>query len=109
LTLPTFLIHQGGPSTVPTIMDWREMAARPTFDLPATAKSGGRGGWMDMFGGAWSGGSKIGAGAAGNGGLELEEEVGQAEVRWVDAWDGMVDRRRGWVIAGAWGAAVLVE
>lgn len=64
---------------------------------------------MDMFGGAWSGGSKIGAGAAGNGGLELEEEVGKGEVAWVSEWDGMVDRKRGWVIAACWGLAVGVE
>lgn len=90
-------------------MDWREMASRQTFDLPPAVPGAGGRGWFDLFGGAWSAGSRIGDGAAGNGGLELEEEVGKAEVGWVDDWDGMVDRRRGWVIAGAWALAVGVE
>ncbi|CDZ97255.1 Integral membrane protein SYS1-related [Phaffia rhodozyma] len=90
-------------------MDWREIAGQPTFSLPASTPSSA--GWMDMFGGAWSGGKLVGVGAAGSAGGLYDESDGSNEfVRdWVHEWDGQADSKRGWVIAGAWGIASCVD
>lgn len=64
-----------------------------------------------MFGGAWSGGKIVGPGAAGNaGGHDDEDEVGDGFERdWIHEWDGTVDSKRGWVIAGAWAITACAE
>ena len=63
------------------IMDWREMAGRPTFRLLH-----GQERWY-AFAGAWSGGRKLAEGVAQSG----------------------VDPMRGWVLGIAWILASLVE
>ena len=60
------------------LMDWRQMAGRPTvgaFQLDP---------W-EMLNSVWSGGKQVGS------------EGGEAR-----KWDGKIDFRRGWVIAAAW-------
>lgn len=76
---PTSLNYEGGPANVGMIMDWREMAGRPTV-------RGTYGGerWTSYTQWAWSGGKKVGYG--------WEE----------DRWDGRTDPMRGWIIAGCW-------
>ncbi|KAG5734751.1 hypothetical protein E4T56_gene15464 [Termitomyces sp. T112] len=73
---PTSLTYEGGAANIGMIMDWREMAGRPTV----RGIHGARGGYSW----AWSGGKKIGYG--------LQE----------DRWDGRTDPMRGWIIALCW-------
>jgi hypothetical protein len=63
------------------IMDWREMAGRPTVvEVPIGER------WW-----AWRGGKKVGYG-------------------WTeDLWDGTMDHRRGWIIACCWIVACSAE
>ncbi|PPQ68390.1 hypothetical protein CVT25_007928 [Psilocybe cyanescens] len=70
----TSLNYEGGAASVGMIMDWRQMAGRPTVvGMPIGEKL-----W------AWSGGRKIGYG-------------------WrEDQWDGRMDPMRGWIIAFCW-------
>lgn len=77
------------------VMDWREMAGRPTVH-----GLGGddRRGWS-VFRGAYSGGRKVGDGS----GLDWWPEDPAVE------WDGRTDPFRGWVIAFCWIAASCVE
>jgi hypothetical protein len=67
------------------VMDWREMAGRPTV-------RGMQGGerWRS-YAGAWSGGKMVGYG--------LRE----------DHWDGRIDPMRGWIIAFSWMIAAGAE
>jgi protein SYS1 len=68
------------------VMDWREMAGRPTVrGLRGTQR------W-DTLTGVWAGGRQIGH-------TDLSP----------DAWDGRVDPMRGWVIAACWLAAFGAE
>ncbi|KAL7414697.1 hypothetical protein BDY24DRAFT_384243 [Mrakia frigida] len=106
LTQPSFLAHQGGPSTVSVMMDWRELAGRPTFHPPASAKE--HHSWMEMFGGAWAGGRKVTSEEEKEGGNRGAVSKGEGE-EWVGGWDGRVDPKRGWVIAVGWGGACLVD
>lgn len=77
------------------VMDWREMAGRPTVH---GLRGDDRRGWS-MFRGVYSGGRKLGAGVGLN--------------PWQDGdlgtWDGRLDPFRGWVIAFCWMAASTVE
>ncbi|KAG6879050.1 hypothetical protein C0992_005539 [Termitomyces sp. T32_za158] len=73
---PTSLAYEGGAANVGMIMDWREMAGRPTVRGIHGAREG--------YSWVWSGGKKIGYG--------LQE----------DRWDGRVDPVRGWIIALCW-------
>ena len=63
------------------IMDWRQMAGRPTvIGMPIGER------WW-----AWSGGRKVGYG-------------------WkADQWDGTMDPMRGWIIAFCWIVACFAE
>ncbi|PPQ70237.1 hypothetical protein CVT26_014484 [Gymnopilus dilepis] len=71
---PTSLMYEGGAASVGMVMDWRQMAGRPTvIGMPIGER------WW-----AWSGGHKIGYG--------LKE----------DQWDGRTDPMRGWIIAFCW-------
>ncbi|KAJ7493359.1 integral membrane protein S linking to the trans Golgi network-domain-containing protein [Mycena galericulata] len=75
---PTSLNYEGGPANVGMVMDWREMAGRPTV-----RGMQGEERWS-AYTGAWSGGRKVGSG-------------------WrEDQWDGRTDPMRGWVIAFCW-------
>ncbi|KAF4611301.1 hypothetical protein D9613_007266 [Agrocybe pediades] len=68
------LNYEGGAANVGMIMDWRQMAGRPTvIGMPIGER------WW-----AWSGGRKIGYG--------IKE----------DQWDGRMDPTRGWIIAFCW-------
>ncbi|KAF8184487.1 integral membrane protein S linking to the trans Golgi network-domain-containing protein [Pholiota molesta] len=71
---PSSLKYEGGAANVGMIMDWRQMAGRPTvIGMPIGEK------WW-----AWSEGKKIGYG-------------------WKDdQWDGSLDPRRAWIIAFCW-------
>ena len=73
------------PGPTGMVMDWREMAGRPTVL-----------GWnredrWDVYGGAWSGGRKF----------DIEEFDDQQ-------WSG-IDPLRGWIIAFCWLMASCVE
>ncbi|KAH7920908.1 hypothetical protein BV22DRAFT_1020360 [Leucogyrophana mollusca] len=75
---PSSLVHEGGAVNVGMVMDWREMAGRPTVRGVQ-----GEGLWSS-YAGAWSGGKQVGAG-------------------WEEGrWDGRTDPVRGWVIAFCW-------
>jgi protein SYS1 len=65
------------------IMDWREMASRPTV-----RGTQGSDRWKE-YTGAWSGGKQVGY------------RDGE--------WDGRIDQTRGWIIAFCWLLACLSE
>jgi len=73
---PKSLNFEGGTANVGMIMDWREMAGRPTV---RGMQEEGR--WS-QYSWAWSGGRRVGYG-------------------W-DQWDGRTDPIRGWIIAFCW-------
>ncbi|WRT65765.1 uncharacterized protein IL334_002714 [Kwoniella shivajii] len=109
-TSPTLLSYAGGPSTVSHILDWREMAARPT--LSKTSFPGVEG-WKKLRG-AWAGGKEIGsvptplgeegdledhpAGGLGEGGKVVDEY-----------WEYGVDNKRGWIVGGVWLVAFAID
>ena len=67
------------------VMDWREMAGRPTVRGVQGEER-----WSSYYG-AWSGGKQVGGG-------------------WEDGrWDGRTDPIRGWVIAASWLIASSAE
>ncbi|KII86042.1 hypothetical protein PLICRDRAFT_44496 [Plicaturopsis crispa FD-325 SS-3] len=74
---PNSLAYEGGPANVGMVMDWREMAGRPTV-----RGMQGEERWSS-YRGAWSGGKKV------NGGID-------------GYWDGRTDPMRGWIIAFCW-------
>jgi len=78
------LLYEGGATSVGMVMDWREMAGRPTV---RGLQGEGEGGRWSSYAGAWSGGKKVGGG------------WGQ------DRWEGPTDPMRGWIIAFCWIAA----
>jgi hypothetical protein len=113
LTSPSLLTYSGGPSTVSHILDWREMAGRPTISsssfshLSATLDSAADG-WRKLRG-AWAGGKQVGT-------VEGEEGIGVGQKAGVgvdeemeEVWDFGVDDRRGWLIGLAWLAASAIE
>ncbi|KAG9024655.1 hypothetical protein FRB95_011247 [Tulasnella sp. JGI-2019a] len=79
---PHALAHQGGASNVGMIMDWREMAGRPTI----TGVKGDDIRGYNAFSGVWSGGERLSGGTA----LQSWE------------WDGGADPMRGWIIGFSW-------
>ena len=112
-TSPITLTYSGGPTTVSHLMDWREMAGRPTVSASSVlaAVPGDGEGWHKLSG-AWSGGKQIGSveeggggigegvkGAGGSAGAEEEMEV----------WDFGVDDKRGWMIGMGWLLACCIE
>ncbi|KAJ7089742.1 integral membrane protein S linking to the trans Golgi network-domain-containing protein [Mycena belliarum] len=75
---PASLNYEGGAANVGMVMDWREMAGRPTV-----RGMQGEERWS-AYTGVWRGGRKVGVG-------------------WrADQWDGRTDPMRGWVIAFCW-------
>jgi len=76
------LLYEGGAASVGMVMDWREMAGRPTV-------RGMPGDRWSSYAGAWSGGKKVGYYDGGN-------EI---------YWEGLTDPMRGWIIALCWMAA----
>lgn len=75
---PTSLEYEGGSANVGMLMDWREMAGRPTF-----RRLHGEDRW-NSFTGAWSGGKKV------------------AEAAWFAGMDEHSDSWRGWILAFCW-------
>ncbi|KAF5379516.1 hypothetical protein D9615_006520 [Tricholomella constricta] len=73
----TSLSYEGGAASIGMIMDWREMAGRPTV-------RGIHGDRWGAYSWAWSGGKRIGYGSQ------------------EDRWDGQADPMRGWIIALCW-------
>ncbi|PFH50951.1 hypothetical protein AMATHDRAFT_60136 [Amanita thiersii Skay4041] len=75
---PISLNYEGGAANVGMIMDWREMAGRPTVRWAYGSERWNSYTWV------WSSGEKVGHG-------------------WTeDQWDGKIDPMRGWVIALCW-------
>lgn len=79
---PTSLEYEGGPTSIGMIMDWREMASRPTVRMADF--------WTN-YRWAWSGGKKIG--------------YGYDQIH----WNGQIDPIRGWIIAFCWLVACSAE
>ncbi|KZT68664.1 hypothetical protein DAEQUDRAFT_670950 [Daedalea quercina L-15889] len=77
---PDALDYVGGAANVGMVMDWRELAGKPTTNTVTRAW----GSWNSV----WSGGKQVGFGG------HLEGQ-----------WDGLADPRRGWIIAVCWLAA----
>ncbi|WVQ78799.1 hypothetical protein IAT38_000890 [Cryptococcus sp. DSM 104549] len=117
LTSPSLLTYSGGASTVSHVMDWREMAARPTV---SKASFPGVEGWRKLRG-AWAGGKEVGAvtrvGAGAEGevvddgtGLGMGNGYGKGKAtEEEEAWDYGVDKKRGWVIGGTWLVAFAID
>ncbi|KAJ8078817.1 hypothetical protein PM082_013100 [Marasmius tenuissimus] len=84
---PVSLSYEGGASNVGMIMDWREMAGRPTV----------RGIYDTERWGSWSRGKIVK--------LSWKEDLLRMKV----GTEGAVDPRRGWIIALAWLAACCVD
>lgn len=114
LTQPSLLTYSGGPNTVGHILDWREMAARPTISqssfnglLDFSASDS----WKKLRG-AWAGGKHIGevvSDPSTESGL-TGDPVPQAEpAHGEEHWDLGVDDFRAWLIAFAWIIASAVE
>ncbi|WVQ74710.1 hypothetical protein IAR50_004314 [Cryptococcus sp. DSM 104548] len=104
LTSPSLLTYAGGPSTVSHIMDWRELAARPTVHKVSFP---GVEGWKKIKG-AWAGGKKVGSnveeeGDGDDGVVNLQKEREREE------WEYGVDRKRGWIIGATWLLAFAVD
>lgn len=93
------LEYSGGAATVGHILDWREMAAKPTVSRKSRTIAGNA-----SQGAAWSGGQQVGVdeSAAGNGGST-------AVVGTPSGWDYGVDDRRGWLIGLGWVIACAIE
>jgi len=83
---PVSLAYEGGVSSIGMIMDWREMAGRPTVRGIYDAERWG----SYSYSWAWSGGKIVG-------------------FSWREDLLGGVDPRRGWIIAFGWIAACCVE
>ncbi|KAH9913085.1 integral membrane protein S linking to the trans Golgi network-domain-containing protein [Epithele typhae] len=66
---PTSLEYEGGAANVGMILDWREMAGRPT-----TRALPGEGPWS-AWNAVWSGGRQVGLGSAQQGGLRSFDPV----------------------------------
>ncbi|PIL30279.1 hypothetical protein GSI_07459 [Ganoderma sinense ZZ0214-1] len=79
------LEYEGGAANVGMIMDWREMAGRPT-----TRALSGEGPWKS-FNSVWSGGKQVGMGSIQQGPLRS------------------VDPVRSWIIAVCWMAASATD
>ncbi|TFK73734.1 hypothetical protein BDN72DRAFT_761048 [Pluteus cervinus] len=77
------LAYEGGASNVGMVMDWREMAGRPTVRGIQGEE------WWNAFAGAWSGGRKVGH-------------------NWHD-FEGRTDPIRGWIIAFCWMVACSAD
>ncbi|KAM5541326.1 hypothetical protein V8D89_004880 [Ganoderma adspersum] len=82
---PGSLEYEGGAANVGMIMDWREMAGRPT-----TRALPGEGPWKS-FNSVWSGGKQVGMGSIQQGALRS------------------VDPVRSWIIAVCWMAASAAD
>ncbi|KAI6149622.1 integral membrane protein S linking to the trans Golgi network-domain-containing protein [Pisolithus tinctorius] len=81
---PSSLLYEGGAANVGMIMDWREMAGKPTVrGMPGEER------WRSYYG-AWSGGRRVGGG-------------------WEDSGIGRIDPTRGWVIAISWMIACTAD
>lgn len=133
-TTPSLLEYSGGPQTVAHIIDWRELASRPTItessftSLNLNLDGAAGNGWRKLRG-AWSGGKVVGEvesndsfantdadlGATGRGGAGGAASIagGQKGLvkaeEGVEVWDFGVDDKRGWMIGLAWLIASAVE
>jgi len=81
---PDALEYEGGAASVVMIMDWREIAGRPTSHIS-------QGPWSS-WNSVWSGGKQVGSGDLHHG-----------------HWDGEIDPLRGWIIALCWIAASTAD
>ncbi|KAF4569491.1 hypothetical protein EYR40_008464 [Pleurotus pulmonarius] len=83
---PVSLSWVGGAANIGMLMDWREMAGRPTAMARGSSVQGDDR-WRSYTQWAWSGGERVAHGWS------------------MDRWDGSIDPIRGWVIAACWIAA----
>ncbi|ORX35216.1 integral membrane protein S linking to the trans Golgi network-domain-containing protein [Kockovaella imperatae] len=110
LTSPSVLAYSGGPSTISHVLDWREMAARPTvtsksfsgLDLASAAN-----GWRKLRG-AWSGGKQVGQVIEGDG-IGGGDKPSQSAEEEDEVWDFGVDDRRGWLLGLSWLIASAID
>ncbi|WWC60393.1 uncharacterized protein I303_102965 [Kwoniella dejecticola CBS 10117] len=106
-TTPVLLSYAGGPNTVSHIMDWREMAAKPT--ISKTSFPGVEG--LRKLRGAWAGGKEIGSVPSSNEDPARFEGDNQDErdSTYDEYWEYGVDRKRGWVLGGVWLVAFGID
>ncbi|KAG7096831.1 hypothetical protein E1B28_004240 [Marasmius oreades] len=90
---PVSLTYEGGVANVGMIMDWREMAGRPT--VPAIYDAERFGSYLYSW--AWNGGKIVG--------YSWREDL----LRMNKHGNRAVDPMRGWVVAFAWIAACCVD
>lgn len=83
---PNSLDYEGGPTNVGMVMDWRQLAGKPTVHALQN-----EGPWRSI-GVVWSGG----------------KQVGSEDIQ-IDFWDGRIDPQRGWVIASCWLLASVAD
>jgi hypothetical protein len=93
------LEYSGGAATVGHILDWREMAAKPTVSRKSRTIAGSA-----SQGAAWSGGHQVGVDET------VAGDSGSVAAVGIPAgWDYGVDDRRGWLIGLGWIIACLIE
>ncbi|KAL0576767.1 hypothetical protein V5O48_005207 [Marasmius crinis-equi] len=90
---PVSLSYEGGASNVGMIMDWREMAGRPTVRGIYDSERWG----SYLYSWAWSRGKIVG--------FTWREDL----LRMKEENEGGVDPMRGWILAFAWVAACCVD
>ncbi|CAD6580823.1 MAG: hypothetical protein TREMPRED_002849 [Tremellales sp. Tagirdzhanova-0007] len=106
-TSPVLLTYSGGPSAVSHILDWREMASRPT--VSSSSFPGLSDGWRTLRG-AWAGGKQVGVLEDDEEGIGAGEKTGvHVEEEEEEVWDFGVDDKRGWLIGMCWLIASAVD
>ncbi|KAI0758599.1 integral membrane protein S linking to the trans Golgi network-domain-containing protein [Irpex lacteus] len=87
---PGALEYEGGAANVGMIMDWRQMAGKPTTGASLADT------WKSLHS-VWSGGHQVLSGD--NNGSGSSSQQGSAGG---GTWSGQMDPRRGWIIAICW-------
>ncbi|WWC68543.1 uncharacterized protein I206_102472 [Kwoniella pini CBS 10737] len=105
-TTPVLLSYSGGPSTVSHIMDWREMAAKPTISKNSFPGVEG----LRKLRGAWAGGKEIGSVPSSKDDQPQANEGEYEENKEYDEyWEYGVDKRRGWILGSVWLLAFSID
>ena len=114
-TTPAVLSYSGGASAVGHIMDWRDMAARPTISKSAfhgLLDFSASNSWEKLRG-AWAGGKHIGEVVEEKegdpGSTQQTSEDSKDSEGDLETWDQGVDDKRGFLIGISWLIACAIE